>query len=101
MIRELVTSCSCALLAVGCAGVFTTDQVDAPDTTEFVERIRDYAHPRHVPARFQHLVRWHTETGHVVLLMGVGGRRACAVTPSEATKVIANKPYRCRWRAAR
>jgi hypothetical protein len=72
----------------------------APRSSEFVEAIRDYAKPRDVPAAFQHLVDWHAGSGHVVLLIGVGGRRACAVSPEEATRVIAGQRYRCSWRGA-
>lgn len=111
MIRKLFVACCGLLLSAACAHSadetyeFTPSTAvrpsDAPGTYEYVEAIRDYSKPRDVPAAFQHLVEWHAGTGPVVLLFTAAGRRACAVQPTEAWKVVIHKPYRCRWTAAR
>jgi len=83
------------------AEIVTTRPADYPGTSEFVEAMRDYGNPRDVPAPFQYLVNWHAGTGPVVLLFTAGARRACALTPLEAGRVLVRQYYTCRWSAAR
>ena len=88
------------LLIVACGHPNKTHLGTALGTFHLVEAIVDYR-PHDVPAAFQHLVDWHAGTASVVLLYGVGGRRACAITPVQAAYVIVGKPFRCHWSAAR
>lgn len=99
MIQKLLAACAAPLL-VACAHGLGAPPTAPLGHSEFVEAIRDYK-PRDVPAAFQHLVDWHAGTEPVVLVFTAGGRRACAITPHEATRVVLRRPFRCRWSAAR
>lgn len=101
MIRKMLAVCCGPLLLAACARVVATPAADASDPSDFVDAVRDYAKPQDIPASFQHLVDWHVGIQPVVLLLAAGGRRACAVTPMEASRVIIGQPYRCRWSGAR